>query len=95
MDAIQGVFSVSSYVLMLVAGGMGLAGVAGLRIGGRMERTGIGSCIFFACFAALAFCTVCAMVCNDSAWCIFGAVLAAMAVGATLDLDRQPSPSAC
>jgi hypothetical protein len=89
------VFSISTYFLLLVAGGTGLTGVAGLRIGGRLDRTGVGSCIFFACFAALALCTVGAMVCNNNAWCIFGAVLAAMAVGATLDLERHPSPSAC
>jgi len=95
MDAIQWSLSVSTYCLMLLACGLGLLGVAALRLGGRMDRSGAGFCVFFICFAAQAGCAMLAIIGNSNAWLIFGAVLAAMAVGATLDLGRHTSARAC
>jgi len=95
MDAIQWSFSMSAYCLVLLACGLGLLGVAGLRLGGRWDHSRMGSCLFFLCFAAQASLAILAMVCNSNAWLIFGVVFAAMAVGATLDLGRSSSASAC
>lgn len=95
MDAIQSTFTVSTYCLLLLACGMGVLGVASLRLGGRLAYPGLGSCIFFLCFAAQAAFTVLTVMSNNNAWFIFGGVLGAMTVGGTLDLDRSSSPSTC
>lgn len=95
MDAIQWSFTASTYCLVTLACGLGLLGVAGLRLGGRWDHARMGSCLFFLCFMAQAALAMLAMVCNNNAWLIFGGVFAAMAIGATLDLGRSSSASVC
>ena len=95
MEAIEASLTMSTTMLVLVATGLGVAGVGALRSAGRHARMPLGFCVFFACFIAQAACAMCAMLCNNSAWVIFGAVLAAMAVGATLDSGRHSSMPAC
>lgn len=95
MDAIQASFSLSYFCLAAVACSVGAAGVAALRLGSRSNRPAFGSLIFFGCLTIEGLLAMCAMVCNSNSWLAFGAVLTAMAVGATLDLGRAPAASTC
>lgn len=95
MEAIEVSLTLSTTILLVLAAGLGLAGVTALRLAPGLSRGPLGFCVFMACFMAQAACAMCAMLCNSSTWVIFGAVLAAMAIGATLDSGRNSSLPAC
>lgn len=87
MEALELPHSLSLFCIALLACAVGAVGVAALRWGGGASLGRPGFLIFFACLAAQGALAVLAIVGNNNAWMVFGAVLAAMAVGGTLDMS--------
>lgn len=87
MDALSLPHSLSLFCIALVACAVGAVGVAALRWGGGSAWGRTGFLVFFACLAAQGALAMLAMVGNNNAWMVFGAVLTAMAVGGTLDMS--------
>src|SRR5262245_7539865 len=93
MDALQASFSLSVFFLTFVACLLGGMGITALRLGDRPAWRSVGWLVFFLCLGTQGMLAMLAMVCNSNSWLVFGSVLTAMSVGATLDLGGDSSAS--